>query len=331
MQKLAVSHECEVIVGITFNSDRCDYWYEKVRQALTCVQHPMKLVRASDKGQLASVSPTIIIAQECDELIAYLSGKPKRLRWVQFMSAGVDRTMSVLGAGKVPFRITNMRGIHADAMVEFWLACVLYFEKHISHFVACQQNRVWSRRSLGQIKGKRLLVCGAGAIGRRVGEVFITLGGRADGIARTQGPRTPLQNMFRLDQLEQIVGNYDYIFAALPLTTETRGVFSRRVFDRMRPEAIFVNIGRGEQVDNDALIAVLESGRLLGVALDAFEVEPLPPDSPLWNTPRLLITPHVSGLFPDGHDLGLDLVCRNMRAFLNNLPLESEVFPERGY
>jgi len=289
------------------------------------------LVCCPNRSALDQAAPDAIIGHQSDDLSAYLVSRPAQLEWVQIMSAGLDRTLGALGSGPVSFRITNMRGIHADAMAEYFLAAVLHFEKQLDHFTAAQSRADWSRRPLGQIRGKRLLVCGAGAIGQRVGEVFCALGGSADAIARSTGPRAPFGSVFTLDRLAAVVGHYDHVLCALPLTGETRGVFDATVFGAMKPGAIFVNIARGEQVDDAALIAALESGHLRGAALDVFRTEPLPPDSPLWQVPRLLITPHVSGLFEGGHDAGLDLVRRNLQAYLAGAALVSEVFTDRGY
>jgi len=161
--------------------------------------------------------------------------------------------------------------------------------------------------------------------------VYCALGGSADAIARSTSPRTPFSDVFGLGRIAERIGCYDHIFCALPLTDETRGVFGPAVIGAMKPDAVFVNIARGEQVDDAALITALEAGHLRGAALDVFATEPLPKHSPLWSTPRLLITPHVSGLFDGGHELGLDLVRRNMKAFLAASPLASEVYADRGY
>ena len=318
-------------IALSFAEPRVPYWQERLSDALSEIVHEADFVPCSNVDALQALSPAIIIGQESPDLISYLCSHPPTLQWVQLMSAGLDKTLAALGGLQVAFRISNMRGIHADAMAEYFLAVVLHFEKNLDHFITSQARTNWSRRPLGQISGKRLLVCGAGAIGQRVGEVYCALGGTADAIARNFGSRPPFGAVFGLDQVSERIGEYDHVFCALPLTDETRGVFGPTVIGAMKPGAIFVNIARGEQVDDAALIAALQAGHLRGAALDVFATEPLPPESPLWSAPRLLITPHVSGLFDGGHDLGLDLVRRNMQAFLAGSPMASEVFPDRGY
>lgn len=307
------------------------YWMRRLKETFSPFSGSVSLVPCADLAALESVNPEIVVGQESSDLIRYLSSRPPALRWVQFLSAGLDKTLQALGEGGVAFKITNMRGIHSSAMAEYFLAVALYFEKNLDHFVAAQGAREWSRLPLAQMRRKRLLVCGAGAIGQGVAAAFCAMGGRADAVARTPEAREPFGETFSLSALENIAGEYDYIFCALPLTEETRQAFNARVFRAMRKGAIFVNIARGDLVDEQALIEVLKTGHLRGAALDVFTIEPLPAGSPLWSTPRLLITPHVSGLFAEGHDLGLDLVFRNMSAFIEKRPLESEVFPDRGY
>lgn len=318
-------------VALSFPAARLPYWQGRLTEALAAVAHPGDFVPCEDLHALQALEPEIIIGQESPDLLDYLITRPPALRWVQFMSAGLDKTLAALGASEVRFRISNMRGIHADAMAEYFLSVVLHFEKNLDHFISSQAHADWSRRPLGQIRGKRLLVCGAGAIGQRVGEVYCALGGSADAIARSVGVRPPFGTVFGLDKIVDRIGCYDHVFCALPLTEQTRGIFGPRVISAMKPGAILVNIARGEQVDESALIAALDAKHLRGAALDVFATEPLPPESPLWRTPGLLITPHVSGLFDGGHDLGLALVLRNMQAFLAGLPMASEVYPDRGY
>ncbi|WP_170064057.1 D-2-hydroxyacid dehydrogenase [Halomonas heilongjiangensis] len=318
-------------LGLAFDPGQYAYWQERITSTLCDLVPDLVTVDCSTREAFDRHAPEVIVGHESEALIACLQGPPTRLKWVQIMSAGLDRTLGVIGNAPVPFRITNVRGIHAEAMAEYLLAVLLYFEKRLGFFGECKAQKRWSRSSLGQLAGKRLLVCGAGGIGRRVGEVLAAVGVEAEAIARTPGPRAPFNRIHGLATLPGIVGEFDYVFCALPLTTATRGVFSREVIQAMRPGAIFVNIARGEMVDDQALIDALASGQLAGAALDAFRDEPLPPDSPLWDVPNLLITPHVSGRFGAGHELGLAVLRDNMSAYLSGAPLITEVFPERGY
>jgi phosphoglycerate dehydrogenase-like enzyme len=318
-------------IALSFPSERMAYWQERLSEALSEFAGLSEFFCCEDMHSLQSLAPEVIIGHESPYLITYLATSPPSLKWVQFMSAGLDETLTRLGQVALPYRISNMRGIHADAMAEYFLSIALYFEKGLDRYTGLQQRRLWLRQPLGQIKGKRLLACGAGAIGTRVAEVFCELGGRADAIARHQSMRAPFEKVFPLSSLKKIIGLYDYVLCALPLTDQTRGIFNADVIEAMKISAVFVNIARGFQVDEEALMVALKSGQLRGAALDVFSTEPLPDTSPLWMTPQLLVTPHVSGLFHEGHDLGLDLVHKNMQAFIKGTAMSSEVYPFRGY
>ncbi|MCE8002451.1 D-2-hydroxyacid dehydrogenase [Billgrantia ethanolica] len=318
-------------VGLCFPSHSHDDWERKVHSALTELLPGLTLLDCSSAGCLDEMAPEVLVGHEHEVLMAGLSAPPESLRWVQIMSAGVDRLLDAIGPGPVAFRITNVRGIHAQAMVEYLLAVLLHFEKRLGLLVDSQKERRWERPVLGQLAGKRLLVCGAGGIGLPVGTALAGLGVTVEAIARDTSPRGPFRRVHSLSALPQVIGMFDYVVCALPLTDETRGVFDRDAIGAMRDGAIFVNVARGELVDEDALRASLCAGKLAGAALDAFREEPLPNDSLLWATPNLLITPHVAGRFAAGHQLGLAVLRDNMAAYLAGAPLRTEVFPQRGY
>ncbi|MFQ3788194.1 D-2-hydroxyacid dehydrogenase [Halomonas sp. A29] len=318
-------------VGLCFPPESRVYWEQKVSSALVELVPDLTLLDCSEPNSLNCRVPEVVVGHESEALIDGLAAPPASLRWVQIMSAGADRLLEAIGSAPVAFRITNVRGIHARAMAEYLLAVLLHFEKQLGRFAENMEHRQWERPILGQLTGKRLLICGAGGIGQPVGAVLDGLGVRVEAIARDARPRAPFQRVHLLAELPEVVGAFDYVFCALPLTRETRDVFNRDVIDAMKPGAIFVNVARGELVDESALIASLCTGRLAGAALDAFREEPLPSDSPLWSTPNLMITPHVAGRFASGHELGLAVFRENMAAYLTGAPLLTEVFPQRGY
>lgn len=318
-------------VGLCFSPGSQGYWEQKVSSALAELVPDLTIVDCSEPKSFQCQAPEVVVGHESEALIDGLTAPPASLRWVQIMSAGVDRLLEAISRTPVAFRIANVRGIHARAMAEYLLAVLLHFEKHLGRFAENMVQRQWERPILGQLAGKRLLVCGAGGIGHPVGAVLDGLGVMVEAIARDTSPRVPFRCIHRLAELPDVVGRFDYVFCALPLTHETRDVFSRDVIEAMKPGAIFVNVARGELVDESALIAALCSGRLAGAALDAFREEPLPGHSPLWSTPNLMITPHVAGRFASGHELGLAVFRENMAAYLAGAPLLTEVFPQRGY
>lgn len=318
-------------VALCFPPECYGYWEERITSTLSDLVPNLTVVNCSTKDALRCHSPEVVIAQESNELIDGLLAPPDSLRWVQIMSAGVDRTLDALSRQAVSFRISNVRGIHAQAMSEYLLAALLFFEKQLGRFANNMTDKCWERPTLGLLAGKRLLVCGAGSIGHPVGVVLDGLGVLVEAVARDTSPRAPFRRVHPLQALPEVVGAFDYVFCALPLTVGTRGAFDRDVIGAMKRGAIFVNVSRGELVDEVALMEALHAGQLAGAALDAFREEPLPSDSPLWTMPNLLITPHVAGRFASGHERGLEVLRDNMSAYLAGAPLLTEVIPQRGY
>lgn len=318
-------------VGLCFAPERYGYWEARISSALANLVPDLILVDCSTPESFRRQTPEVVVGHESEALIAGMLAPPRPLRWIQIMSAGVDRSLAAIGGVPVPFRISNVRGIHAQAMAEYLLAVLLYFEKRLGRFAENMSHQRWERPALGQLAGKRLLVCGAGSIGYPVGVALAGLGVTVEAVTRHTTSPAPFRCNHRLAALPEVVGAFDYVFCALPLTDQTRGAFNRDVIGAMKSGALFVNIARGELVDESALMDALLSGRLAGAALDAFHEEPLPADSPLWSMPNLLISPHVAGRFESGHELGLGVLRDNMAAYLAGTPLLTEVFPEQGY
>jgi phosphoglycerate dehydrogenase-like enzyme len=146
------------------------------------------------------------------------------------------------------------------------------------------------------LHGARVLVVGTGDIGTHVARLFTAIGAHVTGVSRTgRGDESVFAGIARVDALPALVGDAEWIIVTVPLTHSSRGLVSRSVLERCRG-AILINAGRGAVVEESALPEALAQGWLTGAALDVFEVEPLPETSPLWNDPRVLISPHISGL-----------------------------------
>jgi phosphoglycerate dehydrogenase-like enzyme len=133
------------------------------------------------------------------------------------------------------------------------------------------------------------------------------------------------------ERLPELLERSDWVVLAAPLTPETRGRIDRTALSRMRAHAVLINLGRGGLVDEEALIEALAAGRIGGAALDVFAEEPLPESSPLWSMPQVIVTPHVSGFGPRYWERSIDLVRRNLRAYLAGAPLENLVDKRAGY
>ncbi|MFG2815144.1 D-2-hydroxyacid dehydrogenase [Streptomyces sp. NPDC048410] len=216
-------------------------------------------------------------------------GEGRRPAWVHTASAGVDHLLCPELAASDTV-VTNARGVFDQPMAEYVAALVLAAAKDLPRTVDLQRDRVWRHRETRRVAGTRACVVGSGPIGRAIAATLKALGVTPALVGRV--PRTGVHGPADLDRL---IARADWVIAAAPLTDQTRGMFDAHRFGVMQPSAVFVNVGRGELVDETALAEALRRRWIAGAALDAFTTEPLPADSPLWDLPGLLVSPHMSG------------------------------------
>ncbi|MBN0045793.1 D-2-hydroxyacid dehydrogenase [Streptomyces actuosus] len=216
-------------------------------------------------------------------------GEGPRPRWVHTASAGVDHLMCPALAASDTV-VTNARGVFDQPIAEYVAALVLAMAKDLPRTWEFQQKREWRHRESMRLAGTRACVIGSGPIGRAIARTLKALGVTAAIVGRT--PRTGIHGP---DDLDRLLSRADWVIAAAPLTDATRGMFDLRRFGVMQPSARFVNVGRGPLVDEDALAEALSKRWIAGAAVDVLTHEPLAPDSPLWQVPGLLVSPHMSG------------------------------------
>ncbi|MFJ2741740.1 D-2-hydroxyacid dehydrogenase [Streptomyces sp. NPDC087440] len=216
-------------------------------------------------------------------------GPGARPRWVHTASAGVDHLMcpELTASDTV---VTNARGIFETPIAEYVAGLVLAAAKDFHGTNELQRQRRWQHRETRRVAGTRAVVVGSGPIGRAVAATLEGLGVK---VALTG--RTARAGVHGPEDLMPLLAGADWVVAAAPLTGATRGMFDARAFDAMSPSAYFINVGRGQLVVEDDLLAALRKRWIGGAALDVFEQEPLPPESPLWDVPGLIVSPHMSG------------------------------------
>jgi phosphoglycerate dehydrogenase-like enzyme len=257
--------------------------------------------------------------------------RARRLRWIQTASAGVDRLLfpALVEADIV---VTNARGVFDDAIAEYAIACILVFAKDLAATIADSRNAVWHYRYTEPVQGRSLLVLGPGPIGTAVARRASALGMRVEAIASAgRTASAPYDRVRGTDALIDALGGADYVVNTLPLTERTRHVLDDAAFEAMRPTARLVNLGRGATVDEAALVRALRRGAIAGAALDVFETEPLPADSPLWGMPNVIVSPHMSGDLAGWEARVVDVFARNLDRFLRDEPLHNVVDKSRGY
>ncbi|MEV7070101.1 D-2-hydroxyacid dehydrogenase [Streptomyces sp. NPDC091972] len=216
-------------------------------------------------------------------------GEGPRPRWVHTASAGVDHLMCPELAASDTV-VTNARGVFDQPIAEYVAALVLTMAKDLPRTLELQREGVWRHRESQRVAGTRACVVGTGPIGRAI---VATL--KALGITTALVGRRPRTGIHGPDDLDRLMARADWVIAAAPLTAETHGMFDARRFGTMQPSARFINIGRGPLVVEEALVEAVSKRWIAGAALDVFATEPLPPESPLWRVPGLIVSPHMSG------------------------------------
>ncbi|MCG8346792.1 MAG: D-2-hydroxyacid dehydrogenase [Chloroflexales bacterium] len=258
-----------------------------------------------------------------------------KLRWIHTPSAGVDHllTPSIVQREIV---LTNNAGGHAIPIAEFVLAYLLTHAKHLPALHAAQAEHHWSEhRSAQELMDATLLIIGLGGIGQAIAERAATFGMRVWGSRRTahsQDNDYPgVTQIVSGDAWRTLLPDADYVVIATPLTPETRGMIDATALRAMRPSAYLVNIARGAIIDEAALLTALREGWIAGAALDTFETEPLPPDSPFWSLPNVFVTPHCSALSPRLRQRAIALFLDNLTRYQQRQPLRNVVDKEAGY
>lgn len=217
-----------------------------------------------------------------------------RLRWIHASSAGVDAVL-VPGVVNSEIVVTNARGIFDPGIAEYVLGLMLLFAKDFHTTLDLQRRQQWKHRESLLLRGKRLLVVGAGSIGTKIGTLAKAAGVEVAAIARDARDDDVFGRVHPAGDLDGELASADFVAIATPLTRETRGMFDAAAFTAMKPGAFLINIGRGPIVDEPALIDALNSGHLGGAGLDVFAEEPLPAGHPFWTMPNVLVSPHMAG------------------------------------
>lgn len=244
-----------------------------------------------------------------------------RLQWIHVCAAGLDKLLfDDLRDSDVV--VTNARGVFERPIAEFVVASVLARAKLLHESMSLQREHTWRHREPALLAGQRALVVGTGAIGREIGRLLAAVGVRVDGAARAGRTGDPdFETVIASSDLAAHAADYDIIVNVTPLTEATRGLFDADVFEAVRPGMHLVNVGRGESVDEDALLAALRAGRVGAASLDVFATEPLPADHPLWDAPGVAISAHMSGDVVGWTDALAQQVVDNLQRWLDGRPL----------
>jgi phosphoglycerate dehydrogenase-like enzyme len=256
------------------------------------------------------------------------------LKWMQTTSAGLDMmlTPEVRAMG---LQVTNASGLHAAPVVETAWALTLAVSRYLKHFGQCQRDQVWDQFTPYDLNHRTAGVIGLGGIGRRYAKIASAFGMRVIAVDKhiPEKPNKPeeVEELWPLERLNDLCAEADVVMIACPATSETQGLIGAEQLALMKPTGIIVNIARGGIIDEPALIECLTEGRIAGAGLDVTRIEPLPKDDPLWDTPRLVITPHIAGWSNDRSLSVVRFFCDNLGRYKAGESLRNLVDQQQGY
>ncbi len=256
--------------------------------------------------------------------------KMGNLKWVQSLSAGTDAFISHgLPENTI---LTSGRGLHDHTVSEHTVTLLLALIRQIPELVRAQEEHFWDGvkgmpralkdpERVSSIIDANVLIWGFGSIGQALAPILTSLQANVKGVAQTEGERAGYP-VISPDQLPEELPNTDVLVMILPSLPSTDKALNAELISLLPNRAIVCNVGRGSTVDEDALLDALQNGELSGAALDVTNVEPLPADSPLWDAPNLLLTPHIAGYRAHGAET---LIADNLAAYLANEALTNQV------
>lgn len=263
----------------------------------------------------------------------YCISPESKLKWVQSWSAGVDSfPLEVFKENDIA--LTSANGVHTYPISETILSLMLAFTRKIPIYVKNQQKKVWHHQHLKlEMHEKTIGIIGVGNIGKETAKIAKSFGMTVLGVRHSGKPEEFVDEMYTTDQLNTILPKCDYVVITLPLTKETTRLFGAEQFNKMKPSAFFVNIGRGEIVIEEELIVALKEQKIAGAGLDVFETEPLQSNSPLWEMDNVIITPHTAGATENYNKRVIEnILIPNLKSYLSGkMPAVNLVDHSKGY
>ena len=242
-----------------------------------------------------------------------------KLKWIQALGTGVDNIIDLPSLGKEVL-VTNIRGIHGAPVSEATIAFMLSLARDLPRSVRAQSESKWERWPAALLAGKTVGILGVGLIAEYLAPICKTFGMTVIGISGSPRDSKHFDRMAHRDELAKVAGELDFLVVLTPLSAETRNIVGKKVFDAMKPSAFVVNVARGGVVDEPALIAALEAGKIAGAGLDVFSEEPLPASNPLWKTKNVTIFSHLGGYSQGYEDRAMPTIAGNMAKYLTGDP-----------
>ena len=271
--------------------------------------------------------------EDCDIVL----GEPKLIRdtlprlsavrWIQAIYAGVESLMDP--SLRRDYVLTNARGVFGELMSEYVFGYLLFHEKKMLERIHAQESKQWQRPESGVLRGKAIGLLGVGSIGAHIASTAKHFGLSVRGFTRESESCADVDAYYHHPDVLKFIEGLDYLVTVLPRTADTNKIVNTELLNSLPPHAIFINVGRGNAVDDLALVTALNEGKIAAAVLDVFAEEPLPQDHPFWTTPNLLMTFHTSAIsYPESIT---QLFIENYQLYAESKPLKYQVDFEKGY
>lgn len=299
---------------IILSSDKSDY-----QRLIEAAQLPdLEIVTDPAQAEVALGEPKAI-----RDALPLLS----QVKWVQSIYAGVEPLVD--RAQRRDYVLTNARSVFGELMSEYVFGYLLFLEKKMLERIQVQKSHKWQRSESGVLRGKTIGLLGVGSIGAHLAGTAKHFRMNVKGFTRESETSPDVDQYYHGDHLLNFAEGLDYLVSVLPRTNDTNKLVDEALLNALPRQAVFLNVGRGNSVDENALVQALNEGRIAAAVLDVFEQEPVPPDHPFWETPNLYMTYHTSAIsYPE--DI-TRLFVENYRLYFEGKPLKYVVEFERGY
>ncbi|MEK4031041.1 MULTISPECIES: D-2-hydroxyacid dehydrogenase [Bacillaceae] len=310
----------------TFRPPRA--WQGKLSMAFP--EEEFSYYKSIDEAENLSEAEVIVTFGE--DLTEYHINSCTNLQWIMVASAGMEK-MPFKAIEKRGILVTNAKGIHKIPMAEFTMGYMLNHVKRFPELLDLQKKKIWNKRlEIGELAGKHLLVLGTGAIGTEIARLAKAFRMGTIGVNRSGHQSDCFDEIYTMDKLSMLLPEADFIVSVLPSTDETKHLLKEKHFKAMKETAVFINVGRGDLLEDEVLMNALQNKEIAHAYLDVFTEEPLPEKHPLWNEERVTITPHISSVTSEYVPRALEIFMHNLEIYKENgSDYENKVNLKKGY
>ncbi|PYZ92434.1 D-2-hydroxyacid dehydrogenase [Salipaludibacillus keqinensis] len=240
------------------------------------------------------------------------------LKWIMVIAAGLDK-MPFVAIENKGIIVTSAKGIHAIPMAEYTMSMMLQVARQAKTVISNEQNKKWDRfLEMTELHRKTIGILGAGAIGQEIARLAKAFNMKVIGLNRTGKQLNNFDKIVTKKDIDNLLNEADFVITVLPKMKETNEILAKDQFNQMKENAILINIGRGNVINEEDLLAALASGKLMHAVLDVFHDEPLPQDHPFWLENQITVTPHISGISPQYQPRAFEIFDHNLNVFCSH-------------